>query len=955
MEQKNRETQSINNSNLSINESVTTLAGDSSDNENNTMSNNNNNDLNINTLSKLNDLNNNGKEHLSNYPNYKNDDTASVFSDMSRFTGYVSTIASSEYQLNDVLVAIIGISEYNGMPNLDGVIRDYENVIKTFSTHWKYNILFQLKNDKYIYTNDIKTLKLNENKDYKLKWNGDDIDGFVEVTRKHLVQQSHNGLIFVISSHGDRGRIMYDSDCKEYELDAIFSMYQPIGSHLIESYSETQEESNYLSQIPKIFVLDMCRGGMKSKPVQTGRKQNRQKQQQQQQRSEQQVTKTIEETQTRSSLQLQLQQKDYKEEERKNDSKSNDELMRDNIDNDKDTTTIKTEEEEEKTKKDSKSANPNINENEILTFKGVSKDVASQLAGQDSNFLKIYGTTEGHAVADGTLHGGLFLRNFCKLFKDKDFISSHYLDDIILKIREYTKREATIASNLLQFTQIVETEGTLEKKLKFFNKMDYNENINDIDTLTRKLLITNLSNSCDRICVLVELENSSEDRSSMLNSLSTDNSLDLFKKYNFITIEPHGKSYEIVKPYSDRVFVTMFKIGNSDDTGTKTTNTTENKTEVDAFNTELYDRLETKEDYLYFVDNDSLNNFVDLRLKCILNDKHYLLQSRTILATDNNNNGNTNSNSNSDSGKCKQCGVIAINNCGDYSFVCRRCKYQVCQHCCHKIVTNKYTMNRTHNNNNNNNNVETKEEEVGKNKRKNTSVLVSKSNNIHWHFDFHYDRLNLGSKIHDIDKIGKCVKCNHNGVCFCFSTINKYGMVCNSGIYKIKLKIDKIYNDPGHMHASGNMIGLTSDNFGDSWDDKNGLYDWRTDSLNWIGWSANDRKDDTKLPNGLFCGHGDSGRASNIFRVSGFKYKSRNDKYSDRLPVYRSGDIVVLLYNSDLGQLSFQLFKQKFGWFGNSNEEISSLDSYIYKLPRDLTFYWFVGHQYQPMSITILD
>ena len=43
-------------------------------------------------------------------------DTASEFSDMSRFTGYVSTIGQDEYQASDVLVAIIGVGEYHGLP-----------------------------------------------------------------------------------------------------------------------------------------------------------------------------------------------------------------------------------------------------------------------------------------------------------------------------------------------------------------------------------------------------------------------------------------------------------------------------------------------------------------------------------------------------------------------------------------------------------------------------------------------------------------------------------------------------------------------------------------------------------------------------------------------------------------------------------------------------------------------
>ena len=37
--------------------------------------------------------------------------------------------------------------------------------------------------------------------------------------------------------------------------------------------------------------------------------------------------------------------------------------------------------------------------------------------------------------------------------------------------------------------------------------------------------------------------------------------------------------------------------------------------------------------------------------------------------------------------------------------------------------------------------------------------------------------------------------------------------------------------------------------------------------------------------------------------------KSRNEHHKNKLPVYKSRDIVGLLYNSDLGELSFQLFK----------------------------------------------
>ena len=246
---------------LTINSSVTTLAelaADSSDNDNNYAhrqhSKNNKNGWNMLAFPKARDIKG-------------FDDTASVFSDVTRYTGKISSVGGLEYRLNDALVVMIGVGDYDGMPNLDGVIKDYENVVKTFCTYWRYNVLFQLSDNKLVYTNDIDEIKLNENKQYKLKWNGDEIEEFVKLTRKYLVKNKHNGLMFVISSHGDRDKIMYDSDCENYELDSIFAMYQPNASQLIKSYSETVQESNYLSQIPKIFVLDMCRGSMSAKPL----------------------------------------------------------------------------------------------------------------------------------------------------------------------------------------------------------------------------------------------------------------------------------------------------------------------------------------------------------------------------------------------------------------------------------------------------------------------------------------------------------------------------------------------------------------------------------------------------------------------------------------------------------------------------------------------------------------
>ena len=86
-----------------------------------------------------------------------------------------------------------------------------------------------------------------------------------------LFKNKHDGLMFFLLSHGYRGKVLYYSECKEYKLDNIFSMYSLQVSSLLKAYIETEQESNHLLLIPKIFFLDMCRGQGKAKITQIGR------------------------------------------------------------------------------------------------------------------------------------------------------------------------------------------------------------------------------------------------------------------------------------------------------------------------------------------------------------------------------------------------------------------------------------------------------------------------------------------------------------------------------------------------------------------------------------------------------------------------------------------------------------------------------------------------------------
>ena len=213
-----------------------------------------------------------------------------------------------------------------------------------------------------------------------------------------------------------------------------------------------------------------------------------------------------------------------------------------------------------------------------------------------------------------------------------------------------------------------------------------------------------------------------------------------------------------------------------------------------------------------------------------------------------------------------------------------------------------------------------------------------------WKFGYFYDYKghNKNEKqiqVHGIYDSGKTVKCNYDtrafSNCLCFYRIS-FGMVPNSGIYKIKFKIDKIHSD---INFRCNGIGITANTHSTN----NAKYDdyWYC-AHEYIAWSSCSKKDNIqKMPNGLICGYTDQYHSHNIFTQSQFVYKSNNQYYKDRLPPVQPNDTIILQYDSHNNVLSFS----------KSNDP--KLDSAISNLPKDKTFYWIVGHSYGQMSITI--
>ena len=330
-------------------------------------------------------------------------DNVSVYS---YSTSDVSSI-SEPFVINGALIVFLGIGDYQDkLQNLEGVSKDYQNILNIFVETWGYTAFYKTNKNITIYSNEIETVKLNDN--YKLHWTIDEIEKFVEEARMYVVFNKHNGLIFVISSHGDTGKIIYDSEMEEYALYDVFNMFQPQSGQLLETYKETSQVSKRLFEIPKIFFIDSCRGS--------------------------------------SFVKIENIKPDEKDDEQV--------AAKSNVNNNN--------------SGNSNSINDPIkkSENEKISFKVVSKKKAEVLSSNYSNFCKIWANVDGYAVADGSINGGLFLRNVSKLFQHKKWILNHNLTDIIFKIRDYTKREATLIG-LLNFTQLVENEGTMERPVRF--------------------------------------------------------------------------------------------------------------------------------------------------------------------------------------------------------------------------------------------------------------------------------------------------------------------------------------------------------------------------------------------------------------------------------------------------------------------------------------------------------
>ena len=159
-----------------------------------------------------------------------------------------------KFEIKDPLVVMMCIGEYHDKSqNLIGVGADYKNTVLAFNSTYNYSVFYMNNKNENMYVTekiDIKTAKLSRR--VKIEWTEKEIVSFFKNARDIIVENKHDGLITVISSHGEGQGVILDSNYEEVSLIEIFSTFSSF-------YCQ------YLEDKPKIMFIDACRGQMLSK------------------------------------------------------------------------------------------------------------------------------------------------------------------------------------------------------------------------------------------------------------------------------------------------------------------------------------------------------------------------------------------------------------------------------------------------------------------------------------------------------------------------------------------------------------------------------------------------------------------------------------------------------------------------------------------------------------------
>ena len=325
--------------------------------------------------------------------------------------------------ISDPLVIMIGCGNYDNdvMPSLIGVTTDYKRVINAFHNTFGYSVLYKTENDETKESDTLYLTKTNENNNntlksprncsYKLYWTYDDVQDFIEESRdEYFAKNKHDSLILIISSHGEE-ELMLTSDGDEYSHVAFLKAF---GDKI---------HDGIFTNVPKICIFDMCRGGVK--PI---------------------IPKT---PHGKKSLSVKLKGIFFKGDDKNGGNKENHKNSSKTNNNEKDTKMIPL------LALESNQSNKSNKSDRSDNFRG-----RSIITGDFHLWRRIYANPDGYAAIDGGAKGGYLIRGLCNTLLDTNNVITRDLDEVINQVRMKTK---SLTGNLL--TEIVEDVNDIHYKI----------------------------------------------------------------------------------------------------------------------------------------------------------------------------------------------------------------------------------------------------------------------------------------------------------------------------------------------------------------------------------------------------------------------------------------------------------------------------------------------------------
>ena len=329
--------------------------------------------------------------------------------------------------MEDPLIVILGIGDYHDKSqNLLGIRTDYKRCIKVFNGVYNYSVFYQDYKNKNVYKRekiDLETGKIGRR--VKIEWKEAEILKFFGDARDVVAKYNHDGLIIIISSHGESGGVIRDSDSEEVSLMEIY-------------WTFTRDECPYLKDKPKIIFVDACRGGMLCKTESTKKNGNTNTGYDNTTETQTSAIKTKSfNSSSAASAHVTDHHKSYAN-IAATEPPNADSTAKTNVvsEPDENTTVAGGNETKSSTNETSKNKiEKNSFENKFKKTKAYHKQ---------GNFRFIYGSIDGYAVVEGGTKGGYLIQALCSVFSKVETVVKSNLDGIVYQINEQaTERSGT--------------------------------------------------------------------------------------------------------------------------------------------------------------------------------------------------------------------------------------------------------------------------------------------------------------------------------------------------------------------------------------------------------------------------------------------------------------------------------------------------------------------------------